>query len=70
MDAPTWSQMAAISLMKDMRVARKALLAYLIISAVVMSVDTTGASMPRYRVRTTSRERVSPGSVPMTMRSR
>ena len=45
MEAPTRSQMAAISFMKDMRVARKALLAYLIISAVVMSVASTGTSM-------------------------
>ena len=45
--APSSSQICATSLMKEMRVARKALAAYLIISAVRRSVSTSGA--PRGR---------------------
>ena len=69
MEAPTAPQSNAISLMKDILVARKALLAYLIISALVMSVTMCGASMPAYIVLTTSTDLSSPGSAPMTMRS-
>ena len=53
MDAPTLSQRDAISLMKEILVARKALLAYLIISALVTSVTMKGASMPLWRDLTT-----------------
>ena len=54
--ASTCSQIAAISLMKLILVARNALLAYLIISAVRRSVLTTGGSRlkPPYRAATPS----------------
>ena len=45
--APRRSQMEAISLMKEMRLARKALEAYLIISAVRRSVTMIGARRGR-----------------------
>ena len=45
--APTCSHTLAISLMKEIFVARKALEAYLIISAVGTLVRTTSVSMPR-----------------------
>src|SRR3989304_5048060 len=47
MSAPSASQMLAISLMKEILVARKALEAYLIISAVRRSVMTIGARSAR-----------------------
>ena len=49
--------------------ARKTLLAYLTISALVMSVTNTGASIPAYSLRTDSTERESPAAAPMTIRS-
>ncbi len=52
--APTCSHTLAISLMKEILVARKALEAYLIISAVATLVRTTSVSMPRYNASTTS----------------
>ena len=66
-DAPTLSQRDAISLMKDILVARKALLAYFIISALVISVTMNGASMPLCRDLTTCAAAAS--SVPTTIRS-
>ena len=42
------SQRLAISLMKEILVTRKALAAYFIVSALVMSVINMGASMPEY----------------------
>ena len=45
--APTCSHTLAISLMNEILVARKALEAYLIISAVGTLVRTTSVSMPR-----------------------
>ena len=54
------SHSRAISLMKEMRVARKALLAYLTISALVTSVTRCGASMPACMPLTTATARSSP----------
>ena len=65
--APSSSQMAAISLMKEMRVARKALEAYLIISAVRRSVTTIGARRARCSCATFSA--ASLFSEPSTTRS-
>jgi hypothetical protein len=45
MSAPMQSHRLAISLMKEIFVERKALLAYLIVSALATSVSTSGASM-------------------------
>ena len=45
--APTPSQMAAMALANESLVARKALAAYLIVSADRGSVTTIGAGMPR-----------------------
>ncbi len=47
MSAPTASHTAATALMKEILVARKALAAYLIVSALAGSVTMTGAVMPR-----------------------
>ena len=49
--APSASQMLAISLMKEMRVARKAFDAYLIISAVRRSVMMIGARQRQVELR-------------------
>ena len=57
--APSRSQMTAISLMNEMRVARNALEAYLIISAVRRSVMMIGAFSVRYRLATCSAARGS-----------
>src|SRR5918995_7280216 len=48
MSAPTPSQMAAMALTYDSLVARKALAAYLIVSAEAGSVTITGAATPMY----------------------
>ena len=47
MSAPTASHTAATALMKEIFVAKKALAAYLIVSAEAGSVTITGAVMPR-----------------------
>ena len=47
MSTPTRSQMAAISLMKDTRVAKNALAAYLMIWAETGSVSITGTGSHR-----------------------
>src|SRR3990170_4202895 len=52
MSAPSASQMLAISLMKEILVARKALEAYLIISAVRRSVIRIGARSGRWTCAT------------------
>ena len=65
--APNASQTFAISLMKEILVARKALDASLIISALAMSVRTSGAAKGSYR-RATASPAQSPSS-PITTRS-
>ena len=55
--------------MNEIRVARKALLAYFTISALVMSVTMQGASMPACIACTTSTDCASPGLAPITIRS-
>ena len=67
MSAPTASQTAATALMKEILVARKALAAYLIVSADAGSVTITGAVMPRYSDATCTAAAWS--SAPITMRS-
>ena len=64
--APSASQILAISLMKEILVARKALDAYLIISAVRRSVTTIGARSERCRSATLWAASLS--SEPSTMR--
>ena len=65
--APSASQMLAISLMKQILVARKALQAYLIISAVRRSVTTIGVRSGRCSCAT--RLAASRSRLPSTMRS-
>ena len=65
--APTCSHTLAISLMNEILVARKALEAYLTISAVGTLVRTTSVSMPRYSASTAAPS--SSRKLPMTMRS-
>src|SRR5688500_16407803 len=67
MSAPTASHTAATALMKEIFVARKALAAYLIVSADAGSVTITGAVIPRYSAET--RTAADWSSAPITMRS-
>jgi hypothetical protein len=67
MSASTFSHTRATSLMKEILVARKALLAYLIISAVYRLVISTGASSGLYSSAT--RAAAARSWVPSTMRS-
>ena len=57
---PSLSQITAISLMNEILVARKALLACLINSELVVSVITYGASMPSYSCLTVEIASLSP----------
>ena len=56
-------------MMKEILVARNALLAYLTISALVMSVTRRGASMPTCIAFTAATDRTSFEAAPITMRS-
>src|SRR3954447_19989265 len=65
--APTASQIAATALMNEILVARKALAAYLMVSAEAGSVTINGAATPRYSDAT--RMAAFWSSLPITIRS-
>ena len=65
--APTASQTAAIALTKEILVARKALAAYLMVSADAGSVTMNGVATPRYSEAT--RAAAARSSAPTTIRS-